>query len=92
MHVTKLQKEMVDVKLRISHLKSSFGARPFAPKATEVDPVSGFADVGRGSAAHAPAPPVDGSQPIKLGPVGPLANHFLALGLTEYTKVTHTWG
>ena len=64
---------MLEVKLGISHLRSSFGARPFIPKAAEAESASDSANVGRESAAHARAPPVDG-QPLKLGPMGPLAN------------------
>ena len=63
---------MVEVKLGLSHLKSSFGARPFIPKAAEAESHRDSAGVGRGSTAPEPASAT--SQHLKLGPIGPLAN------------------
>ena len=57
------------MKIKISHLQSSFVARPPLPPQAEASPVSGPAGAERGS-GHTATP---AALPPKLGPVGPLA-------------------
>ena len=55
MHVTKLQEDVADIKIQLAHVKASFGARPFIPKAAEAESHRDSADAGRGNTAPEPA-------------------------------------
>ena len=75
-HVDKLMEEMAAVKIEMSHLRSSFGARPFTPPATKKEPATGSTDA-RGGDFEAPRHdgPRSQSLPLKLGPLGALGDN-----------------
>ena len=63
------------MKTEITHMKISFGARPFTPSRVEEEPAIGSTDThGAGHAAPRSGGPQIGL-PLTLGPLGSLAAH-----------------
>ena len=75
-HVTKLQEEMAALKGEVSHMKASFGARPFLSPVPEERSLFGQSDAQRKDADVPRGDvPRSASLPLKLGPLGSIGTH-----------------
>jgi hypothetical protein len=74
-HVTKLQEEVAALKTEVSHLRVSFGARPFIPSAAKEEPLLGSTGAHVADDVGANAWLRLESLPLELGPLGSLGSH-----------------
>ena len=89
--MTELQEKVAALKIELSHLRSSFGARPFIPAMAKEDPLIGTTDArGEGYGADSNVGPRNGILPLQLGPMGSLVSHggppfdFRVAGQSEF--------